>query len=810
MKKKIFSTLFALVLLLTLGLVTAVPTGAIPTPAAVSFETWDGGGGSDNWSYTAPNSGSYCVELSGPMIVKVAYGETLQTLADVTQITVDSHTVWDIKWEIYDTSTLNLHAKIYLDTDLDGEADTVLTGGFGAVTGGSRAVGSWFDAYIRTDAAWGIETYDGVDYTGGATIATVVYSSYPPGYTLSTLLADGTSGATWAAATVVDLAYGYATGTEAYVDDITVDAVVYEVEPPLPPLDDDDYKVDDVATVTIYDIDANTNAAVRETILVDAAGSIPVHSIVLGLLETGIDTGVFTETFTLVGTSPGTAELLVSHGSVITVTYDTLLVVTADVDNVAPVITVVAPTVSENITDATPLIQADYTEAGSGVDNATAVMTLNTVTVTPDTSTTTEITYTPSANLTDGTYAVTVAVSDIVGNAATLKSWSFTVDTVDPTITVATPAVVPPSVSSNITFTATVADVTSGVDTVTINVSSIDSATALAMTDDGGGTYSVNVTTSSTITEATYKLLVTATDFATNSVSANITLIVSSDTTAPVISSPAITYLFGLNSVPPGGTVTISANVTEAVGMGSVTAACTAFTGSVSLLDGGSAPDATAGDDIYTGTATVATGVSGNYAVTIAAVDAKSNVAIPDTSLTLTVAAATGSDITLADGWNLISLPLIPTDGSIDVVIADISDNVSQVRTWVYEADVLTEKVWINDGPAGFTVMAAGRGYWILMTEANELTVQGVELPAPPLAPPSYSVYEGWNLVGFKSVSVSTAADYLGGAVTSTFERMYGYNAAGGVYTVIQVATDNLTPGQGYWLAVSADGTIYP
>src|SRR4030042_6103307 len=103
------------------------------------------------------------------------------------------------------------------------------------------------------------------------------------------------------------------------------------------------------------------------------------------------------------------------------------------------------------------------------------------------TATLDNITYTPSANITDGSHTVIVNVSDAVGNAATQKSWTFTVDTVGPVITAqaATPALVTPDTLTLVTFTATVNDATSGVETVTIDLSGIGGVGTQTMRDNG-------------------------------------------------------------------------------------------------------------------------------------------------------------------------------------------------------------------------------------------------------------------------------------------------------------------------------------
>jgi hypothetical protein len=104
--------------------------------------------------------------------------------------------------------------------------------------------------------------------------------------------------------------------------------------------------------------------------------------------------------------------------------------------------------------------------------------------------------------------------------------------------------------------------------------------------------------------------------------------------------------------------------------------------------------------------------------------------------------------------------------------------------------------------------MVDGQGYWVEMSAADTLTVTGNELPPPGGRMPSYRLYVGWNLIGFKSLTPIEAGEYLD-ELASVMRAMYGYDAEKGFYEVIKLTTP-LVPGKGYWLAVSADGTIYP
>ena len=173
-------------------------------------------------------------------------------------------------------------------------------------------------------------------------------------------------------------------------------------------------------------------------------------------------------------------------------------------------------------------------------------------------------------------------------------------------------------------------------------------------------------------------------------------------------------------------------------------------------------------------------------------------------SVTLNLAAVTSMNIALKSGWNLISLPLIPNNSAIATVLAGVLGQVSIV----YGYDPSTGwKSYIPGGPTpSLTTMVDGKGYWINMTAAATLTVNGVVNPLPPTTPPAYSVAAGWNLIGFKSTTAMTAGDYLA-AIAGQWTRIWGYT--NGQYGAV-TSSGMLQPGGGYWIAVTSAGTIFP
>jgi hypothetical protein len=465
------------------------------------------------------------------------------------------------------------------------------------------------------------------------------------------------------------------------------------------------------------------------------------------------------------------------------------------------------------VTTVTPAISATLYDELAGIDTTSVVMTVDSIVVSA-VVTPTSVTYTPTTDLSEGSHAATVDASDVAGNPATQASWSFTVDITAPVITgqEATPAVVKPNEENTIIFTAGVTDATSGVDSVTIDLSSIGGSDTVVMLDDGvapdavaaDGIYTADITVTIT-TEGTYSLTVTATDMAGNETDADVILVVSSDTEDPVITDPAIIYKYG-TSVPPGDTVTVSATVTDNVGMGTVTATCDAFDAVDNTIP------MTAGSDTYTGTATIKYPMTtGDYMVTITAIDDKGNDATDDTLMLAVRSGATGTEIELAEGWNLISLPLIPDNTDITVIISDTtleSGDVSSVGiVRAYDPATGDFPYYMpSDGSGDLTEMHDGQGYWVFMEEADTLTVTGREWPVPPDVPPFYTVVEEWNLIGFKSLVDMDAEEYL--VSFTAYPVLWSYDAVMAMYT--NVVEGTMEVGHGFWLWATKAGTIVP
>jgi uncharacterized repeat protein (TIGR01451 family) len=177
-----------------------------------------------------------------------------------------------------------------------------------------------------------------------------------------------------------------------------------------------------------------------------------------------------------------------------------------------------------------------------------------------------------------------------------------------------------------------------------------------------------------------------------------------------------------------------------------------------------------------------------------------------DTATVTGEAAPPVTTVSLVAGDNLISLPLIPEDPDIETLLSGLDvikvAAYSPFQEWMfYDPDPLV--------PDDLTEMNDGWGYWIEMGTPGTLSYPGYELvEPPPHVPPSYALVEGWNLIGFKSTTPKSLAEYLAG-VDGKYIILYGY--ANGSYFIAGTAGhEYLEPGLGYWIAMIEPGTIYP
>ena len=181
--------------------------------------------------------------------------------------------------------------------------------------------------------------------------------------------------------------------------------------------------------------------------------------------------------------------------------------------------------------------------------------------------------------------------------------------------------------------------------------------------------------------------------------------------------------------------------------------------------------------------------------------------------------------VLLMGSWNLISLPVMPFDNSIESVLAAMNRSDQLKSVWYFDQcedpapDLGKWHVYdATTGAGNLDTMEPGKAYWLLMLSPGDagydasafpvsLWVFGTQGPMPPDLPSFYDVCEGWNMVGFRSMQQMDPKDYLGAFDPSEYGAIYGWDS----YLQDWIANPaKLVPGFGYWIPFSAAGTIYP
>jgi len=131
--------------------------------------------------------------------------------------------------------------------------------------------------------------------------------------------------------------------------------------------------------------------------------------------------------------------------------------------------------------------------------------------------------------------------------------------------------------------------------------------------------------------------------------------------------------------------------------------------------------------------------------------------------------------ISLREGWNLISLGVIPEDNSVVVLFPDAL----AVYTW----DSMNQKYCIP------STIECGYGYWIAAENDETVTVTGKKCPGW-----SRQVHTGWSLIG--ALSEDKPVSNLSSG--SEDPVIFGYDFSTGHY----YEAHTLEAGKGYWVGV--------
>lgn len=217
-------------------------------------------------------------------------------------------------------------------------------------------------------------------------------------------------------------------------------------------------------------------------------------------------------------------------------------------ETTAPVATITSPTNGSYITNSQPTINWTITDNDSGINASTIYIEINGTKVTSGitkTAITNGYKCSYSTTLPEGSNTIKVGVSDNDGNAASVKTSTFTVDTIPPTLNITSPTDNLLTNKATLIVSGVTNDATSTPITLTINGETVSVAS--------DGSFSKSIT----LSEGSNTITIIATDKAGKQ--SQVTKTVKLDTHAPTISTITITP----NPVNSGKTFTISVSVSD-------------------------------------------------------------------------------------------------------------------------------------------------------------------------------------------------------------------------------------------------------
>jgi parallel beta-helix repeat protein len=151
----------------------------------------------------------------------------------------------------------------------------------------------------------------------------------------------------------------------------------------------------------------------------------------------------------------------------------------------------------------------------------------------------------------------------------------------------------------------------------------------------------------------------------------------------------------------------------------------------------------------------------------------------------------------LSKGPNIVSVPLMPWNQTVQTVLQTVSYN----NAWSYDSINQEWKSFMKSKPYGGTLEYVNHtmGLWVNVTRDSNLTVAGV-------VPTSTTIdlQTGWNLVGFPSFDDNYTVADLRAAVA--VERIEGFDGLASPYFLRAMADgDFLQAGFGYWIRVASE-----
>ena len=213
----------------------------------------------------------------------------------------------------------------------------------------------------------------------------------------------------------------------------------------------------------------------------------------------------------------------------------------------------------------------------------------------------------------------------------------------------------------------------------------------------------------------------------------------------------------------------------------------------------------------------------GMYKISVAAADTVGNEVKTGTSTEFQVIAKTPFELLLRPGQNFISIPGMPMgeSGMLDNIFSD--EAITIVRTYDSSKAIEGMNPWLTstkDPETGMfggdiTMIEAGKAYFVSSAASVELEVK---LQAAGQLPPTISVRQGWNSIGFWSPSGDKSADMDKYLSSIGWTVAYSYDPTPGMgwtvtrkgETELDGSAKKIEEGKGYLVYALYDSVLTP
>jgi len=142
--------------------------------------------------------------------------------------------------------------------------------------------------------------------------------------------------------------------------------------------------------------------------------------------------------------------------------------------------------------------------------------------------------------------------------------------------------------------------------------------------------------------------------------------------------------------------------------------------------------------------------------------------------------------VTVTSGWNLVSVPCIPSDNNAAVVFPD-------------KFGSMFEYSCVEGAYNEASTLAIGIGYWVYHTAATTVGIYG----SIPVGPITMVAYQGWNLIGSRNTPVNVSALTVDSGA-AIFGSVFRYNPSSSNYEKTLI----INPGEAVWVYVTSACTL--